>query len=154
LSFAFSNDTSGLLSAVGLNTFFTGSNAQDLNVNSVLTNDPTKFAASQGGIGVDTNNAQVMAGFLTQPLSSVGGATITDLSNQLTSDVTESSAQATSTANGLTNYQTTLQGQQLAVSGVNIDEETVNMLSYQRAYQASAKYISTINNLLQTLIQL
>jgi flagellar hook-associated protein 1 len=154
LSFAFSNDTSGVLAAVGLNTFFTGSNAQDLNVNPVLTNDPTKFAASQGGIGVDTNNAQAMAGFLTQPLSSAGGATITDLSNQLTSDVTESSAQATSTANGLTNYQTTLQGQQLAVSGVNIDEETVNMLSYQRAYQASAKYISTINSLLQTLIQL
>ena len=95
-----------------------------------------------------------MAGFLTQPLSSAGGSTITDLSNQLTSDVTESSAQATSTASGLTNYQSTLQGQQLAVSGVNIDEETVNMLSYQRAYQASAKYISTINQLLETLIQL
>jgi flagellar hook-associated protein FlgK len=30
----------------------------------------------------------------------------------------------------------------------------VNMLSYQRAYEASAKYISTINQLLQTLIQL
>ncbi len=154
LSFAFSNDTSGVLAAVGLNTFFTGSNAQNLAVNPVLSNDPTKFAASQGGIGVDTNNAQAMAGFLTQPLSSAGGATITDLSNQLTSDVTESSAQATSLASGLTNYQSTLQGQQLAVSGVNIDEETVNMLSYQRAYQASAKYISTINELLQTLIQL
>ncbi len=154
LSFAFSNDTSGLLAAMGLNTFFTGSNAGDLAVNPVLSNDPTKFAASQGGIGVDTNNAQAMAGFLTQPLSSAGGSTITDLSNQLTSDVTESSAQATSVANGLTSYQTTLQGQQLAVSGVNIDEETVNMLSYQRAYQASAKYVSTINELLQTLIQL
>jgi flagellar hook-associated protein 1 len=154
LSFAFSDDTSGLLAAVGLNTFFTGSDAQDLAVNPVLTNDPTKFAASQGGIGVDTNNAQAMAGFLTQPLSTAGGATITDLSNQLTSNVTESSAQATSVANGLTSYQTTLQGQQLAVSGVNIDEETVDMLSYQRAYQASAKYISTIDQLLETLIQL
>ena len=38
---AFSNDTSGLLAAVGLNTFFTGSNASDLSVNPVLTNDPS-----------------------------------------------------------------------------------------------------------------
>ena len=42
----------------------------------------------------------------------------------------------------------------MAVSGVSIDEETINMLSYQRQYQASAQLISTINTLLNTLVTL
>jgi len=39
----------------------------------------------------------------------------------------------------------------LAISGVNLDEEAVNMMSYQRAYQASARLIQVINQLLETL---
>ena len=37
---------------------------------------------------------------------------------------------------------------------MNIDDEVVNMMNYQEAYQASAKYISTLNDLLNTLVQL
>ena len=44
--------------------------------------------------------------------------------------------------------------QELSVSGVNLDEETVNLLQYQYSYQASAKVISTVNTLLAMLIQL
>ena len=61
---------------------------------------------------------------------------------------------ATSVATGSSVFQSTLQGQELAVSGVNIDEETINMIQYQRGFQASAKYISVISNLLDTLMQL
>lgn len=153
-SFAFSNDTSGVLTALGLNTFFSGSTAADISVNSALAADPTKFAASTGGVGTDTNNAVTMAGFLNQPLDSLNGSTITDLNNQLTANVTESSADATATANGYQSYQQTMQAEQQSVSGVNIDEETVNMLSYQRAYEASAQFISTINQLLQDTVNL
>lgn len=39
-----------------------------------------------------------------------------------------------------------------ADSGVNIDEEMTNMLLYQRSYQASARVISTIDSMLDTLI--
>jgi flagellar hook-associated protein 1 FlgK len=154
LSFSFSNDTSGTLAALGLNTFFTGSTAGSLSINPTLLADPTKFAASSSGVGVDTNNAVAMAGFLNQPLDSLNGGTITDLNNQLTANVTEGSAQATATASGYQSYQQTLQSEQLAISGVSIDQETVNMLTYQRAYEASAKFISTINQLLDQLVQL
>ncbi|HEY5315862.1 MAG TPA: flagellar hook-associated protein FlgK [Pirellulales bacterium] len=153
LTFAFSNDTSGTLAALGLNTFFTGSTASDLSVNSALVADPTKFAASTGGVGNDTNNAVTMAGFLNQPLDSLDGGTITDLNNQMTAGVTEGSAQSTATNNGYQAYQQTLVGEQSSISGVNIDQETVSMLQYQRAYQASAQFISTINQLLNTLVQ-
>lgn len=42
----------------------------------------------------------------------------------------------------------------LGEAGVNIDEEMTNMLSYQRAYDASAKFVNAVNEALQQLINL
>jgi flagellar hook-associated protein 1 FlgK len=39
-----------------------------------------------------------------------------------------------------------------SVSGVNIDEELANMLKYQHGYEAAARYINTVNSLLDVLI--
>ena len=50
-TFSFSNDTSGTLAALGINTFFTGSNADNIAVNNAVVQDPTKFAASSGRRG-------------------------------------------------------------------------------------------------------
>jgi len=151
---AFANDSSGLLASLGVNTFFTGTTALDLGVNADVANDPGKFAASQGGIGQDTNNAVALAGFYDQPLASQNGSSLSNLYNQLAEGVTQSSAQSQAAASGYQTYQATLQGNSMAVSGVSIDEETINMLSYQRQYQASAQLISTINTLLNTLVTL
>ena len=46
------------------------------------------------------------------------------------------------------NTYSALQSQNLAVSGVDINQETVSMLTYQQAFQASSQYIATINTLL------
>ena len=46
----------------------------------------------------------------------------------------------------------TLQAQRDATSGVSLDEEAVNLMQQQRAFQASAKLISTVNELMQTLL--
>jgi flagellar hook-associated protein 1 FlgK len=43
---------------------------------------------------------------------------------------------------------------QTSVSGVDLDEETSNLVIYQHAYQASARVISTINDVLDTLIRM
>ena len=41
-----------------------------------------------------------------------------------------------------------------AVSGVSIDEEAVNMLTFQRQFQAGARFIQTIDEMLQTLLSI
>jgi flagellar hook-associated protein 1 len=152
--FAFAKDTSGVLAALGLNTFFTGSNARDLGINPEVRQDPSKFAASQGGIGADTANAVQLAGFFDRPLDSHSGASISVLYDRLTSEVTQGSAVAKSAADGAATFANTLSGQKLAASGVNLDDETITMLGYQQAYQAAAKYIATLSELLQLLTQL
>jgi flagellar hook-associated protein 1 FlgK len=40
----------------------------------------------------------------------------------------------------------------LNVSGVSLDEEMVNLIQFQHSYNASAKVISTINSLLEVVV--
>jgi flagellar hook-associated protein 1 FlgK len=156
VEFAFSGDTSGVLAALGLNTFFTGSSAGGLGVNDELKgiDNAGKFAASLGGIGEDSQNAERLAPFLDQPLDAAGGASIADLYNQLINEVTQGSSIAQSVAEGFRVFEGTLQGQQQAVSGVSLDEEAIKMITLQRIYQASARYIQTISELLDILVAL
>jgi len=37
---------------------------------------------------------------------------------------------------------------------VSIDQETINMLTEQRAYQGAAMFVSTVNQMMQSLIQM
>jgi len=41
-----------------------------------------------------------------------------------------------------------------SISGVSIDEELANMLRYQHGYNAAARFISTVNSMLDTLMRL
>lgn len=152
--FTFANDTSGVLAALGVNTFFSGHDAFSLSVHSAIAADPLKFAASRGGIGEDTNTAVDLANFLDRPLNSQAGQPLSAIYDKLTGDLTQGAAVAKSVAEGARVFEDALSGQSLAVSGVSIDEEVVRMIAYQRAFQASAKYISALDDLLQLLVNL
>ncbi|MCX7426132.1 MAG: flagellar hook-associated protein FlgK [Planctomycetia bacterium] len=152
--FAFSDDTSGLLAALGMNTFFSGDTALGLSVNSVLKEDPAKFAASRGGIGADTDNAVELAAFLDRPLDSQNGVSLSVLYDRFVADTTQGATIASSVAAGARVFSTSLEGQKMALSGVNLDEEAVRMMAFQRAFQASSKYIVTLDELFQLLVTL
>ena len=154
--YSFERDTSGVLAALGLNTFFTGSTAATLGVNAELQGieNAARFAASLGGIGVGAGNAEDLAALLDQPLESAGEASLIDLYNQLLNEVTRGSAIAQSMAEGFRVFEGTLEGQQQAISGVSIDEEAVKMITLQRIYQASARYIQTVSELLDLMVNL
>jgi flagellar hook-associated protein 1 FlgK len=152
--FAFGNDTSGVLAALGLGTFFTGKNASDIGVAEAVADDPATFAASQDGFGASTENAVLLGQFKDLPLETAGGETLVNLYDRLTSETTEAAAVARSVADGFRVFEETLNGQKLGISGVNLDEEAVNMIVFQRAFQASAKYIATVSELLEVLVDL
>jgi flagellar hook-associated protein 1 FlgK len=151
---AFANDTSGVLAALGVNTFFTGYDALSLGVADHLREDPGKFAASRGGVGVDTENAVDLADCLDRPLEAQDGASLGDLYHRLTADAIQSSAVSHAAAEGARVFEDTLRGEKLSISGVSLDEEAIRMISFQAAFQASAKYIGTLNELLETLVNL
>ena len=47
-----------------------------------------------------------------------------------------------------------MQTAQQSESGVNLDEEATNLLSYQQAYQASAKVMQAVSDMFDVLISL
>jgi len=152
--FAFSGDTSGLLASLGLNTFFSGTAARNLGVSKPVSDDPGKFAASRGGIGADTAGAVELAAFLDRPLESQGGDSLSTLYDRVTSRLTQDATIAKSVAEGFRVFEDGLRGQSLAISGVSLDEEAVRMIGYQRAFQASARYIATLSELMEVLVNL
>jgi flagellar hook-associated protein 1 len=152
--FAFSGDTSGVLAALGINTFFSGTTAGNVGVNEVIARDPAKFAASGGGVGEDTDNAIRLAALLNEPLTAQGGVSIAGAYDRITSDLTQGSAVAAGVAEGIRTYETTLESEHLSISSVNLDEEAVRLITLQRTYQATARYIGTLSDLLDVLVNL
>lgn len=153
VEFAFDGDDSGVLAALGINTFFTGSTARDLGVNPVLE-DERLFAASGGGIDADTTNAEALAVFYDRELETADGNSIADLYSRMVNGVTQGSTIAHSVADGFRLFEGSLDGEALAVSGVNLDEEAIRMIMLQRTFQAAAKHIQTVAELLDVLINL
>jgi flagellar hook-associated protein 1 len=47
-----------------------------------------------------------------------------------------------------------LQDQRGSISGVSLDEEAANMVQYQRAYEAAARMVTTVDQMLQTIIHM
>lgn len=150
----FAEDTSGILAALGFNTFFTGTDALSIGVSEAVQDDPALFAASQSGIGADTENAVLLADLADQEIDSANGKSIRDLYDTMANDVAQGSAMAQSEAEGNRVFQQTLYSQKLAVSGVSIDEEVVKMISYQQSYNAAARVITVLNEMLDTLLAL
>jgi len=154
LEFGFEKDSSGVLAALGINTFFTGSDARNLGVNQEILNDGKKFAASLNGINVDAENALLLSDFQDTLLTGQEGRSISGIYKELIDVTTQGATSTTSVADGLRIFEGTLLAEAQSVSGVNLDEEAIDMIQLQRAYQASARYIQTVSELLDLLVNL
>ncbi|MHC6179281.1 flagellar hook-associated protein FlgK [Clostridium sp. JNZ X4-2] len=84
--------------------------------------------------------------------SAAGGSTIDnyfdDLVNKVGMNEQEARQQVSTEATQLASYTQSRE----SVSGVSIDEEMTNLIQFQHAYQANAKMISTIDDLLDVVI--
>ncbi len=151
---AFAEDTSGILAALGINTFFSGTGSRSMTVSQAIQDTPALFAASRSGVGADTNNAVLLADLADQDIKSLSGNSIRDLYTRMTSRVAQGSTIAQSEAEGNRVFEETLNAQKLAVSGVSIDEEAVKMIAYQQCFTAAARLISTLSELLDILVNI
>lgn len=146
-------DTSNILASLGLNTFFTGNDAGSISVNNEL-DDISKFAASQFGLGAGSDNSTALANLIDKPLEANNGASLLDQYQQIVTELAQNSTVSGSVRAGLGVFAETLNAQFQAASGVNIDEEAINMISLQRVFQATGRYIQVIQEMLDTLLEL
>jgi flagellar hook-associated protein 1 FlgK len=117
-----------------------------------LTSGSQIAAAASGGASGDGSNLASMIGLQTQPITN--GATPDDAFSNLTFSIGNTIAQANSNSTATGNILTQLQNQQSSVEGVSIDEESSNLMLYERSYQAAAKVISTIDTLMGNVLDM
>ncbi len=89
-----------------------------------------------------------------QPLDHLDGRSVRDTYETTVSGLGQKISLQQSATEGLRNFYATLQSQHLAITGVNIDEESIKMISYQRAFQASSRVIATASEMLELLVNL
>ena len=152
--FAFAEDTSGVLAALGLNVFFTGSSAENIDVDQDVVDNPSLFAASRGGIAADSDNALLLADFNDMPIESQNGESLVAMYDSIVGTLAQMGHACSMQTETASVYENSLRSEKLAISGVNLDEEAIKLISYQQAYQASARLISTVNELMDTLLAL
>ena len=145
-------DTSGILASLGINSFFTGSTAAGLTVNPDLLQNPGDFAAS--GTGASGDGSVLAKLIATQTQAGPTGDTLSQSLANITSGVAVQVQNLTQQQTDQSALATQLTAQQQSVSGVDPNTELVNMLQFQRGFQMSAQFISTVNQAMDSLLQI
>jgi len=171
-TFAFSDDTSGALAALGINTFFTGSTAGGIDINSTIASDKDYIAAAQidsttGSFATgDNTNAQAIADlqYSSMQISEwtydrVNGntegtttATIDDYYHSLIGSLGIKASSIKRSSSFSENMVHELETMRDSISSVSLDEEMTQLMQYQHAYSAAAKLFSVADEMMQTLL--
>ncbi|GIX04550.1 MAG: flagellar hook-associated protein 1 [Planctomycetaceae bacterium] len=150
----FGEDTSGVWAALGLNVFFVGDTSSDVEVLPALITHPEWVATGRGGGYADQTNLLEIAQILDRPLHLPDRRSLKEWYQQIVGQVAQGGAAETSLATGFENFRQSLLAQREQNSGVNLDEEAIRVMQFQHNYKAAARIISTIDQLLDVLLNI
>lgn len=142
----------GLNNATGL-TFFTGTTAGDIGVNATLRASPQSLATSDASNEPGNPNvARAIAGVANALLMNGGTTTAGDSYRAVVASLGVNTQQAVALSENQDVLVRQIDAARQSVAGVSIDEEMTNVMKGQRAYQAAARVITAVDEMLDTLI--
>lgn len=118
-----------------------------------LIHDPAQIAASQAGADGDNRNALALLDLQNQHIFG-GRFTLTQGYMRLVNDVGNRANVVQINLKAQEALTEQIHAMQQAESGVNLDEEAINILRYQQYYQANAKLIETGGMLLDVILNM
>jgi flagellar hook-associated protein FlgK len=151
------SDSSGFLAATGINCFFSGTTSTSIAVTDYVSNSVNGMdrIAVSGTYGKDDNaNVSAMANLGNTSISDLGGLTLKQYYRDITTDIGERVSVAQVREEGASGIWRSLTKQRDETSGVDMNDEAAKMMVFERMFQAMAKYINTISESLDTIIQL
>ena len=147
------SDTSDVLAAFGMNSLFSGSDASTIELRSDLASDPAGITASATGAEGDNGILLDLMALQTEDVSYLG-----ESFGQYYGTVIGQIGFEISTAENSLEVEEFLQQSLVArrdqTSGVNTDEELVNMIQFEQAYGAAAQFIQVVNSLHDEVLNL
>lgn len=135
------------------NSFFTGTDAATISVNAVLAGDPSLVqAAGSSTATADNSVALAIAQLATSPQAALGNQTFTQSYSQIVGSLGDALRTANNQVDNQEAVANLLDGQRNSISGVSLDEEMTTLMSFQRAYSASAGVLTTVDQMIQTTL--
>jgi len=134
--------------------FFSGSGAADLSVNAAVAGEPDRVAAAATAAGAPGDNANAVAIAAIQNAAIVGSTTLDDAYSALVGDVGLNARISKDFFQHKTAMTAALENRRQSVSGVSLDEEMLNLVKFQHAYEAAAKLVTTVDEMLETVMQM
>ena len=135
--------------------FFTGTGAVNLTVNANIIADSDLIAAAGAGEGLPGGNSNAMAiADLQSAATMPGSSTFNDYYSSLVGKVGADVQTATFNYSHQSSMVDSLENYRQEVSGVSLDEEMVNLIQFQQAYNAAAKLITTADEMLDSLMSI
>ncbi len=150
----FSEDSSGVLAGLGINTFFSGSSGVDIAVSEALVGNPSLLGAGAEHIVGSNTTALAIVALQDSSIEKLGGRSLRESWSAGVSELAVRTSAANTRLQGASLVKESLQAQSQAVSGVSLDEEAIDLLAYQRQFQAAARYISIIDETMQSLMSI
>lgn len=120
--------------------------AASLRVNDAIVDDVRKIAASSGG---QDNHDGAIALEIAKLRPEIDRQY-----DQLVSRIGVKTSEALKRTDGQNTLLNQLDARKESISGVNLDEEMAYMMQYQRAYQAAATMITTLDEMIQTILSM
>lgn len=146
--------------ATGINKLFEGETANTVAVASDIKNNPsnvTPYKApidGNGDLAADMVELQYADLTFLQANGSESEQTLDAFYRYSSARIASDGEQSTINKEAALVLQTTVQEEMTSISGVDMDEELVNLMKYQTAYQANAKVITTIDQMIDALLSI
>jgi flagellar hook-associated protein 1 FlgK len=120
----------------------------------VALTDPKKVAASGTSTGLPGDNTNALAIADLREATVAGNTTFSQFYNSIVTDLGTAARDAKINYDAQSKFTQELRAAKEAVSGVSIEEEAINLVKLQRAYEAAAKVMSTVDQMMDTILRL
>ncbi|MEZ6113921.1 MAG: flagellar hook-associated protein FlgK [Pirellulaceae bacterium] len=148
------SDTTGVLSALGLNEFFNGVSASDIEVDGALLNDPRRLAAARSTRPGDNDNVDRLISLRDEKLLRDGTRAFEGFLTETLGNIGDQVRDASLESDSLKASQQRITAEREAYSGIDPNEELVDLLKYQRAFEAASKTLSVMDELMRTTLDI
>lgn len=148
------SDTADALVALGLNGLFTGSDAGSIALRKDIELDPSLLAASSSGAEGDNRILLALMGVDDLRVQELGGATIGEAYSGLIGGVGFEVAALRDGVEASAKVRDSLELRRESISGVNVDEELVDMVRFEQAFAGASRLIQIVNQLHDELLRI
>ena len=136
--------------------FFAASqtDASNIALSQAVVEDLNNIAASGDGNSGDNSVALAISGLRNRPMLANGTTTAEGFYNELLGEVGARSQEAQTMAENNRLFALQIENRRQSIQGVSLNDEAAQLVLFQRAYQAAARSVSIIDDLLEVTVNI